>query len=684
MPQTVFRQPPAPGRPSGGAASCAGGAVAGRLCAGRDHRLFARLVLAGLVAAAPAGGQFVPFEVPSVVAVRAVWSHTAARPGDRLELAVVIDVEPGWHLNADADQIVPPDVFMQIPTRLTVQRIDPALRLGAVRFPTAAALSFGFADVSLKVFHDRVVLHAPVEVAADAAVGVAEVVLELDYQACNDTACLPPAQVTVSAPLQLVEPGRAVAAGEPELFETAPVPGAAGQPPAAEDVDFAFFGARFTIDTATAAGFVIFLLLAAGGGLLLNFTPCVLPVIPIKIIGLSQAAGSRGRCLALGLTMSAGVVAFWLGLGGLIALLSGFTAANQLFQYAWFTIGVGVVIAVMAVGMCGVFAVRLPRFVYLLNPGHDTLRGSFGFGVMTAVLSTPCTAPFMGSAAAAAATQTTMVILLTFVAIGAGMALPYAVLSAWPALVARMPRTGPASELIKQVMGLLMLAASAYFIGVGVAALLKPTDGPTSTAYWWPVAALIVTAGLWLGVRTFRITRAPDKRVVFASLALALVLLGPAAAVRLTAAGPIAWAQFTMQRLDAQLRAGRVAVLDFTAEWCLNCKALEQTVLRDRRVAAALQADDVVAMKVDITSRSNRDGYEMLARVGRVTIPLLVVFAPDGTEMFKSDAYSVAEVLDAVARARARPRAASAPGATRPSAPVVQGRGPIAGDGDGR
>src|SRR5690606_18971771 len=106
--------------------------------------------------------------------------------------------------------------------------------------------------------------------------------------------------------------------------------------------------------------------------------------------------------------------------------------------------------------------------VYRFNPGHDSYVGAVGFGVMTAVLSTPCTAPFMGAAAAWSLTQDAVVTWSTFGAIGVGMAAPYLVLSAYPSLVKRMPRTGPASELIKQVMGLLMLAAGAYFIGTGV------------------------------------------------------------------------------------------------------------------------------------------------------------------------------------------------------------------------
>ncbi|MCK7468041.1 MAG: hypothetical protein MZU91_07935 [Desulfosudis oleivorans] len=115
--------------------------------------------------------------------------------------------------------------------------------------------------------------------------------------------------------------------------------------------------------------------------------------------------------------------------------------------------------------------------IYALNPRQETLAGALGVGVLTAVLSTPCTAPFMGTAAAWAATQAPAVTIATFSAIGAGMGLP-SLLAAFPRLVRRVPKTGPGSELLKQAMAILMLAAAAYFIGIGLGTLLSDPAAP--------------------------------------------------------------------------------------------------------------------------------------------------------------------------------------------------------------
>ena len=199
--------------------------------------------------------------------------------------------------------------------------------------------------------------------------------------------------------------------------------------------------------------------------------------------------------------MSLGVLAFWTVIGILIALVSDFTATNQLFQYPAFTILVGAVIGIMALGMFGFFSVRLPQFIYIINPRQNSPQGSFGLGILAAVLSTPCTAPFMGAAAAWSAAQTPLTTLATFSAIGGGMALPYLILSAAPNLVSRMPKAGPASDLIKQVMGLFMLAAAAYFLGVGISAQLSSPPNPSSKIYWWPVMGLVAAGGTWLAYR---------------------------------------------------------------------------------------------------------------------------------------------------------------------------------------
>jgi thiol:disulfide interchange protein DsbD len=407
------------------------------------------------------------------------------------------------------------------------------------------------------------------------------------------------------------------------------------------------FGLDFVFDPSR---FWILWFVAALGGVLLNFTPCVLPLVPIKIMSLSRAGGNRQRSFLLGLFMSLGVVAFWLALAITITTVSGFDSTNRLFQFPAFTIGVGLVICVMAVGMCGLFSVKLPGWIWRINPSEESLGGSFGFGIMTAVLSTPCTAPFMGAAAAWATTQSPAITLSTFAAIGAGMAAPYLLLSAFPGLLKWMPRTGPASEVIKQVMGLLLLAAGAYFLGTGVAGILATPPDPPSSLYWWFVALFVVAAGGYLFWRTLQLTSKLHWRVLFGGIGLLLILGGVAGGVKLTRGSPIHWTYYTPTRLAEAQRNGKVVLLEFTAAWCLNCHALEQAVLHQPRVVKLLNSPDVVPIKIDLTGR-NLAGSRKLLEAGRRTIPYLVVYGRDGRELFSSDAYTGDQLVSALSEA---------------------------------
>jgi thiol:disulfide interchange protein DsbD len=361
------------------------------------------------------------------------------------------------------------------------------------------------------------------------------------------------------------------------------------------------------------------------------------------------AAGDRRRTFMLGLAMTAGVVGFWLALGLLLSSVKGFEQSNQLFQYPAFTIGVGVFIALMAIGMAGFFSVGLPQWVYAIEPKHESIGGSVMFGVMTAVLSTPCTAPLMGAAAGwAVTTKSASTIMLVFFTIGLGMGTPYLVLSAYPQLARKLPKSGPASDVLKQVMGLLLLAAAIYFIGAGINGLLEEPI----TLHWWLIGITGAAAGAWLVRRTLQIAKSGTAKATFVAVGLFIAAVSLAIPPTLTHER-LPWRKYSEAALVEAGKAGKVVVLDFTAEWCLNCKTFEKTILESDSVALVLNEPDVALLKADITSKSAA-GTAKLAELGRVTIPLLVVYAPNGTEVFKSEAYTREQVIEAVRKAQGK------------------------------
>ncbi len=532
-------------------------------------------------------------------------------------------------------------------------------------------------SITVPCYSGRAVAFIPLVITRDAALGPATLNVVVAYQACDDKVCMMPEEVTLGVPVQIVgiEQAADMAASDAtsggaganaedfrafdvqrmaDLRAGKGVAGAAGPAGAgggAQGVRFDAFGWQFTIDP-RGAGLALLLLAAFVGGVLLNFTPCVLPVIPLKIMGLANSAGNPAKCFYLGAVMSAGVVAFWLILGVLILTISGFTAISSLFSYPLVILGIGVFILVMGLGMFGLFTVSLPQSVYMLNPKQETETGSFLFGILTAILATPCTAPFMGTAAAwAAQTRSPSMVLGVFGAIGAGMALPYFILSANPRLVSRMPSAGPASDLIKQVMGGLMVAVAVFFLGNALLGML-PKVKVIAPIMWWGIALIAGATAVWMLARTVRITPSAGKRAAVGLVALVLVAAPTLLAVNMTRRDPIPWQEYEPAALTRQVSDGNVVVLDFTAEWCLNCKALEQAVLRRPEVVKRLNQPGVIPVKVDVTAKS-APGWRKLAELDEVGIPLLAVLQPGtGEVVFKSNAYTAQQVVEAIERAR--------------------------------
>lgn len=625
--------------------------------------LVALLAVAYLILMSPtARGQGQP-----PVEVSAQADRTGVRPGDQFVIAVIFDHAEGWHIHTNSP-VVPPTWrgFIAIPTEIEVAE-SSQYTVGPIQWPPVHEMPLDLGGtgkpVKYGVFEGQAVAYVPVTVKPGAS-GPVTVSLEVRYQACNDRTCVFPETATLTIEQPMLKPGETTTpTAAPELFAAFDIASlAAAAPKVATDngrvIHFKEFGLDWKIST-QGLGLAVLVVLSLLGGFVLNFTPCVLPVIPLKIMGLAQHAGNPRRALFMGAVMSVGVVAFWLAIGVLMVTLTQFKAISQLFQIPAFTIGVGVFILVMAVGMFGLFSVRLPQFVYFLDPKSDTVSGGFLFGVMTAVLATPCTAPFMGTASAWAVKQPPSLTLAVFASIGVGMALPYVVLAAYPKLLSRVPRSGPGSDAVKQVLGLVMVAVAVFFLGTGLDPLARlPVDEPIRW-FWWVVFAFTVLAAAWMIVSVVRFSRSTPLRGVVTVFAACLVAGGLLVTIRFTERSPIHWKGYTPERFDAALAEGKVVVIDFTAEWCLNCKTLENTVLHQPEIVALLNGPGVAALKVDLTGK-NPAGQAKLRELNWVGIPLLAVFGPGRSAPVTYDWYTPDMVLAAVEGAR--PKTASAEG----------------------
>jgi thiol:disulfide interchange protein DsbD len=360
-------------------------------------------------------------------------------------------------------------------------------------------------------------------------------------------------------------------------------------------------------------------------------------VISLKILGFVQQAGEDPRRVRRhGYAFGTGVlVSFW----ALAGLLLGLRAAGEAlgwgfqFQEPGFTGALCLLMFAVGLNLLGVFevGVRLSgRAGDAEARGHAGYVGSFSSGVLATVVATPCTAPFMGVALGYALAAPVVSSLLVFTALGAGMAAPYVVLSAFPGWLRRLPAPGRWMETFKQAMAFPMFAV---VVGVGlVFGRQTGVDGLVRLLF----ALLLVGIAAWLwgrfgGVGAEGVKRAVAGRAlpaVFMAGGVVALVLGCARTPEGSDAPPQGWLAWK-PGIEAELRAqGRPVFVDYTADWCLTCLANDKAVLSTDTVRTAAQVHGVAMVRADWTRKSS-DIRDALALLGRASIPVYVVYPPD-------------------------------------------------------
>ena len=388
---------------------------------------------------------------------------------------------------------------------------------------------------------------------------------------------------------------------------------------------------RFTgSGTARPISLPMLIFFSALGGLLLNVMPCVLPVISLKVLSFVQQAGhDPRRTRFLGVIFGAGVIfSFWI----LAAVVAAFrSSAQQIgwgfqFQSPVFVVVMSAVVVAFAMSLFGVFELSAPVVSGSMAAGHGA-SGAFMQGMLATILATPCTAPFLGTAIGFAFTQPVPILFVAFTSAGAGLALPYVLLSWNPAWLRWLPRPGAWMNAFKQAMGFLLLGTVVWLLSVIGAQL-----GPEGVV--WTIAFLIVFAfAVWV------VGRVPygapaAKRWTWRIVALVVIACAYFFAFEhelrwrqpITAAeSGTRWEPFSLDGLRMRVERGETVLVDFTADWCWNCKVNERTVLSSSAVEKTIRDLNVTPMKADWTKR-NPEITRLLAKFGRAGVPFYVVF----------------------------------------------------------
>ena len=394
------------------------------------------------------------------------------------------------------------------------------------------------------------------------------------------------------------------------------------------------------------------------GGLILNLMPCVLPVLSIKVMGfVNHKDQSRKKSFSNGLWFTIGVlISFWVLVALLLILREGGEALGWGFQLQSpiFIFLISIFLFLFALNLFGVF--EFGSSLTAIENKIDTQKGKFSnflSGVTAAIVATPCTAPFMGTALGFALTQSALVNFLIFTSLGFGMAFPYLLLSIFPKWMKVIPKPGEWMIKLKQFMGFLLVATVIWL--VWVFGLQKGNDAVIVLL----ISLLISALAAWVYGNWGMIYIKPAKR--YSAQAISVLLIAVSIYFGITNSSDAAaqnniinnssyidWQKYDKQKVDSLLINGKPVFIDFTAAWCLSCQVNERVALNNKEVADKFKELGITTFKGDWTNK-DEEITKALASYGRNSVPLYILYDGENAEPKKlPEILTKSIVLDAL------------------------------------
>jgi thiol:disulfide interchange protein DsbD len=481
--------------------------------------------------------------------------------------------------------------------------------------------------------------------------------IKLDALLCTDSACIPKI-IKLEYLIKVIKPGEkgtVISNDLLKLYEKSSPPSniiniEKKQSAENEDVSKKLEGENFNPEftSSNVTGLLQAILFGLLAGFILNFMPCVLPVVSLKVMSFVQSAGkSRKALILLGLFFSAGIITSFTVLASLAAFF-GYNWGG-LFQNRPFLIVMTLLVFAMALSMFEVFTINTPGFAGNLSKKQSNQYAeAYAKGLFATLLTTPCSGPFLGGTLSWALSQPPLIIFIIFISIGIGMSLPYLALTLNPKLLKFLPKPGNWLSVFEKIMAFLLIFTVVYLLSIFDKESILPMILLLS------VAAL----GFWQYGKFGSVINNRNKRFV-SLFALILIITGgyflsfhyffKIENVQITKN------EFSVEKLYSN-RNNKVTVVKWTADWCPNCTLVEKLSLNTSNVSKVLNENNIEILTADIT-RKSPDAEKLLELLGNRSIPFLAVF-PKGeafnTPICLRDVYSEKDVIDAINNALKR------------------------------
>lgn len=576
------------------------------------------------------------------------WSATIfpaqVRAGDRARIVLSAVPESGYHIY----RFDPKDESPESKT-IIVATQKAGLRFGTPITQQEVITKQLTPDIRFEYHPGPVEWSIPVEIPETAQPGQYPVELLIGFNSCNDTSCDSPTGVRVAGAFTVAEQSGNETV--PLALSSASWETVMAQPKLIGWIDR--ISSDVTFWERMSGNSLEWWMVGAAllGGFILNFMPCVLPVIGLKLMSfVSQSGSSHARVVWLNLAFVAGILAVLMALA---TLNVGFKLTGQAFGWGEqfnrldFQVVLTILLFAMSLSFLGVWEIPIPGFATGSKSGQlmerEGLMGAFYKGALTTILATPCSGPFLGTLFGLTLTLSVWSILALFFLVGIGLGLPYLALCFWPGFVKWLPKPGAWMETLKELLAFPLLLTVVYFIAV-----IQPD---------YRIATLTLLISVWFGC--WLVGRMPvyiERRRKVAGWLVAVGVSVAVGVMSFTYLGPakhyLPWQDYSERSLAEHRASGRVVMIDFTARWCATCQYNLYTAIDRPAVAEVIKQNNVVPLLADWSDKGDEIA-EKLRQLESNSIPLVAIYPadPDAEPILLRDVITQSQLIEALEKA---------------------------------
>ncbi|MEA3288421.1 MAG: cytochrome c biogenesis protein CcdA [Candidatus Marinimicrobia bacterium] len=549
-----------------------------------------------------------------ILSVELLSSRDAAIAGEALDVALIVDINHPWHVYSPIGK-----GDFTIPISPTIFTEGTAFGVNDWDYPDPQMIAVAGATEPAAVYGDQLILRTTLDISSTATESLL-IKGEVYYQACDDAQCLIPTTINFELKLPVVIEVGLSHAVYPEIFTSNAVNAklAEQQMSSAELEDDDISG---MVDQ---YGMILTFAIIFFGGLALNLTPCVYPLIPITISFFGGTGASKGKTFWMALAYVLGIAVTYSILGVVAALGGGLFGA--LLTNPIVLIGIAAILVGLSLSMFGVYEFRLPTgLMTAASQSKAGIFGSFFMGLTLGIVAAPCVGPFViGLLTYVAAQQDVVLGFSMFFTLAMGLGLPYLFLAMYSSKLASMPRSGSWMIGVRVIFGFVLIAMAIYFVMPLMGAFANPV-----------MAIFLIGSGAYL----IMFENSSVGNVAFnrskQAIAIILIIIGTWMGIpepEITSGG-IEWTHPTTQeQLDELMTSSKPILIDVYADWCIPCKEMDKFTFPDAEVVSA--SKDFTAIKLDMTHQNGEFEQSLLKQFSIKGVPTYIFFK--GGEELKS------------------------------------------------